>query len=164
MLTFQVLLKHLIPLLLPLPIMSFRNYFEIPMPSLLLVCYCFFKLGLKNENTVFTLGRFLMCDVFKGIEKKLCRSLDNWKGTGRTRWPRGHSAGHGAPGSPLISHAPIGAAIKPQNVRDRNATERPLHTSTVHSFTRQLQTLGPSEFFLNERNRAKQIRKRNLNS
>lgn len=49
--------------------MPFRNLFEIPMPTLLLVCCCFFKLGLKNENTVFTLGRFLTCDVFKGIEK-----------------------------------------------------------------------------------------------
>lgn len=53
-----------------------------------------------------------------------------------------------APGLPLISHAPLGAAIKPQYVQDRNATERLLHTSMFHSFTRQLQTLGLSEFFL----------------
>lgn len=60
--------------------------------------------------------------------------------------------------------APIGAAIKPQYAQDRNATERLLHTSMIHSFTQQLQTLSPPEFFQNERNRTQQIQKRNLNA
>lgn len=51
------------------------------------------------------------------------------------------------PGSPLTSRAPVCAAIKPQYVQERNATGRLLHTSIIHSFTQQLQTLDPQEIF-----------------
>lgn len=69
-----------------------------------------------------------MGDIFKGVEKNsvdlsiLGRELAEPSGQEETQLVTAHR------GSPQISHAPVGAAIKPQDVQDRNATGKLPHT------------------------------------